>query len=229
MNSKKGIKEKIKNIITNSNIDTPTFGNLYIDEGSVKLETNGVPYLIKISAKNSNAITPSLNFAFRFRIKQNTINIINLFGNKFDEILFTYNTNMYIYNCEIITYEGKTINVNIYDKLLKENINYQETKFEDDTNILRFEKQVSRGNIPYVKRNKKLSRALISNNGTFIEPEILDKDQLSNRMIINDKTKKTRQISFLRGKSQLGRSYKPISSAPSTPRKRIPKNIKGRY
>ena len=167
-----------------------THATLKIETGEVFLYTDGTPFMIDIHYKGSISVDTSKNINFRIDYSPNKIRIMNLFGKKHQERLFSFSGNPSFIDCEIVGYNGKyikpTININNKQTIL----NKQKTNFEDDTLILFSEYQeelVRPFKAGYSK--PRLSSDIIGSTGKFQKLTKLDKEQISSAVKIYSETK----------------------------------------
>lgn len=172
--NRKQLSLHIKNSYNSSsiNIEEPTKADIYSEDGNVFLDINGVPYLIKINYTGSVFIKKTLAPNFSLDYSSSKLVVINRLRKEIPKPLITFNGNINILDCEILTYSGSLFKASITNTVLESFIQNQETKFDDNTLILREEQRVATSMVNrggYI--GSKLQPNAISSEGKFQFPE----------------------------------------------------------
>ena len=133
------LKDKLDVLIRLSNkkiIDNPNKAELYISSNEIEISINGTPSIIEIKYNGICRLTNKLPILFKVSYSKNSIVIMNLLKKELPKILFTYEGNIQIKDCEILTCDLNIFKEKLYNNQLKEIVDGQGTKFEDDTTII---------------------------------------------------------------------------------------------
>ena len=142
-------------------IQEPNYSKIYVEEESVYLNINGIPFSIEIVYKGGSYIKSNLGFKFRVNYSPSKITIVNLFATVLPEKLFDFEGTIEIIDCQILDYNGKYIKPDRFNNFKETQLQYQKTNIEDDTLIIRDEpievkKQLKTGvqKIRFKQKNK---------------------------------------------------------------------------
>lgn len=165
-------------------IQEPNYSKIYVEEESVYLNINGIPFSIEIVYKGGSYIKSNLGFKFRVNYSPSKITIVNLFATVLPEKLFDFEGTIEIIDCQILDYNGKYIKPDRFNNFKETQLQYQKTNIEDDTLIIRDEpievkKQLKTGvqKIRFKPKEEKLDANQLSTIiPSFMELDIFKKE-----------------------------------------------------
>ena len=127
-----------------------TSANINISEGIIELKTNGVPSIISISYSGTALFSSLIPIYFKVKTGKNKIIINNLFRKNIPENILSYQGNISITHCIIISCDSSKLSANITNSQNLALLNKSETNLEDDSLVL-FEET------PHVKQKLNIS------------------------------------------------------------------------
>jgi len=188
-----------------------THATLKIEEKEVYLYTDGTPCVIDIHYKGSIAINNN-DTNFRIVYGRNKIRIINLFGKKQKELLFSYEGDVDFIGSEISGYNGEIVKAAINRNNKQMILDQQKTNLEDDTLLLfpEYEETITK---PFKAGNTKpkLSANIIGSTGKFQNITKLDARQLSSMVETYAEKRISARVSPIQRKAKLPEP-KPIQT-----------------
>ena len=151
-------------------IQEPNTAKVYAEDDAIYLDINGMPFSVEIVYKGSIYLESNLGLLFRINYASNKITIINTFATSLPKKLFNYEGDIEILDCQILTYNGSFLKIDIANNNRQSLIQAQDTKVEDDTLIIRDE--------PTLRRQRPMRTGKKPINLSNRNKEKLDKDQL---------------------------------------------------
>ena len=204
-------------------IQHPNNAKIYIQQNSVHLDINGSPFIVDIVYDGNIYIESHLGVDFRITYSPNRIRIINLLQSELPDILFTFSGSMVITSCYVLPYKGEKFNAKRVNTILEKTINYAETKFEDDNEVLRFEDNY---NVPKVRGGqvKPKLNPNASADGFFQKFDKEDRDQIKTKIqSFKDRVQKRREKIQTKKRVSTSTYKAPLKV------KKVAKKIKGGY
>ena len=156
MNYKIKALTQINKLIFESAFENPTFGDIDITDGEVRISTNGIIRSLIITFRGRLHIYNKLPDGYSIRITNNKIFIHNLLGKKLRQegLLFNFIGEFDIKMAEVTSFTNNKFLCNINDINKLQFINYSKTNVEDDTLLFLEEAKVE--NIIYSLETNKI-------------------------------------------------------------------------
>tara|TARA_Y100000814_G_C12300204_1_gene391486 strand:+ start:372 stop:1100 length:729 start_codon:yes stop_codon:yes gene_type:complete len=193
---------KIRNTAFKRNklIKEPSSGTVYASNGQMFFTVSGMPYSISITLDSPIFITSNLGVYFKINYKGNKIKIMNLFRKPWPDVLFTFEGKCNIKVASMLTYLGSVVVLNRTNISTEKNVENNQTKFEDEDEILLFD-AYDQSVSTYIDKKGKgkgyvgtgFNFDIITESKTLQTQEILDEEQLSTQTTIENQKNKKQQ------------------------------------